>query len=872
MGKDNSSELLDYFDGDEMAAGVWAKKYALRDSDDVMVENTPDDMHRRMAKYFANVEESYEYSEKENVKLKLSEYGYNRHKLDEETIYGLFKDFKYVVPAGSVMSGLGSDIPSSLSNCWVIDGCEDSLEDIFRVCNEQSQLFKRRGGVGFDISKLRPNGAKVNNSAKYSTGAVSFMELFSNVTTTIAQSGRRGALMISMHIEHPDAKEFIEKKQDLTKVTGANVSVQVGDDFMNAVVSDGDFFQRWPIGSDMVFDENAEYGKLIETKDKDGHKAYYRRIKARELWDTLIHCAWNTAEPGIIFKTRHYNYSPDGLYPQFRGTSTNPCGEIFMHEDSCRLIHVNLSSLVEDEYTEKARVDDEKLYEVFYETTRLGDDLVDLEADAIRRILKKISDDGEEEGNEYKLYSRLLTNTLNGRRCGVGFFGLSDMIAKLGLKFDSDESLRVIGNVMRIMFVAEMDSEIDMAITRGTFPKYDAKREKQGNDWYEMLRRDFPTQYERMFKYGRRNVSFGTAAPTGSVAMLARCSSGIEPIFMPFYTRRVKCTNSYDRVDFVDKDGEKFTEYVTVHPTLKQWAVMKYGEDVGTWNEKKWNKAYEHSPWYKSAAGDIDWTKRIRIQAICQERITHSISSTINLPNSVTEAEVSDIYVNAWKNGLKGITVYRDGCRSGVIVSTESKKPSQKKEIRDLIENNTAKRRPKTLDAKIVRFNNKGERWVGIVGVLDGEPYELFTGMLEKLNIPNWVENGVIIKNYDEKEIDGDVKKVSRYDLCYNDKDGYRVCVEGISRIFNSEFWNYGKLISGLLRHHMPIPYIVKVITSLKLDDSTINTWKNGVVRALRRFESSVDVENEKCPECGGRLVRDGGCIHCIDCGYSRCG
>jgi len=863
--------LLDYFNGDEMAANVWLNKYAFKDENGNVLEKTPDDMHKRMAKYFAEVEESYEYKEKENIKLKLSEYGYNRSKLDEEKIYQLFKDFKYVVPGGSVMSGLGSKVPVSLSNCWVIDGCNDSLDDIFRVCNEQSQLFKRRGGVGFDISKLRPNGAKVNNSAKYSTGAVSFMDLFSNVTNTIAQSGRRGALMISIHIEHPDAKEFIEKKQDLTKVTGANISVQVGDDFMNCVLNDDDYYQRWPIDSDFEVDKNAEYDKLIETNDKKGNCVYYRKIKAKELWNTLIHCAWNTAEPGIIFKTRHYNYSPDGLYPQFRGSSTNPCGEIFMHEDSCRLIHVNLSSFIIDEYTNAARVDEEKLYEVFYETTRLGDDLVDLESNAIKKILYKIKNDGDENGNEYKLYSRLLTNTLNGRRCGVGFFGLSDAVAKLGLKFDSKKSLNVIKNIMRIMFVAEMDSEIDMSITRGHFPSYSKDIEMKHNEWYDMLKNEFKHQYERMMRYGRRNVSFGTAAPTGSVAMLARCSSGIEPVFMPFYTRRVKCTNSDDRVDFIDKDGEKFTEYVTVHPTLKQWAERFFNEDLNLWNEKKWNNAYEQSPWYKSIASDIDWKKRVEIQGICQQRITHSISSTVNLPNNVTEEEVSEIYIEAWKNGLKGITVYRDGCRGGIFVSTESKKDNKKKEVMELIENNTAKRRPKTLEAKIIRFNNKGEKWVGIVGVLDNEPYELFTGILEKLNIPNWVENGYIVKNYEYKEIDNELKKVSRYDLCYIDKDGYRVCIEGISRIFNSEFWNYGKLISGLLRHHMPISYIVKVISSLKLDDSTINTWKNGVVRALRKFESSIDVEGEKCPDCGGRLVRDGGCIHCIDCGYSRC-
>lgn len=867
MGK-LSDKLIRYFDGDEMASNVWLQKYAMVDENGIRIEETPDDMHRRMAKYFSEIEEKYEFQNKGDLKLKLSEYGYNRDELTEDKIYSLLKDFKYIVPGGSVMYGLGSKLPVSLSNCWVIKGPEDSIDDIFRVCNEQSQLFKRRGGNGFDISKLRPKGAKVNNSAKYSTGAVSFMELFSNVTNTIAQSGRRGALMISMHIDHPDAEEFIEKKQDLTKVTGANVSVQIGDDFMKAVEADSDCIQRWPIDADFNYEIDCEYNKLYETVDIHGNTCYYKKVKAKELWDKLIHCAWNTAEPGIIFKTNHYEYSPDGVYDEFRGTSTNPCGEIFMHEDSCRLIHVNLSSFVDNEYTENAKVNQEKLYEVFYEATRLGDDLVDLEKDAIEKILKKIEDDGDKNGNEYKLYRRLLDNTLRGRRCGVGFFGLSDMIAKLGLKLDSDESLKVINDVMRVMFIAELDSEVDMAITRGTFPNYNYKKEIAGNRWYNTLKENFTHVYDRMMKYGRRNVSFSTAAPTGSVAMLAHCSSGIEPIFMPFYTRRVKCVSPNDRVDFVDKDGEKFTEYVTVHYPLKYWAQNILQVDVDGLNTKDWQDIYEKSPWYKSTANDIDWVKRVTIQSICQKYITHSISSTVNLPNNVKESEVGEIYLEAWRQGLKGITVYRDGCRSGVIVSTE-KKETQKNQ--PSIENGTARRRPKTLDAKIIRFSNKGDKWVGIIGMLDGKPYELFTGMLDKLNIPNWVDNGYIIKNYDEVEVDGETKKKSRYDLCYEDKDGYRVCIEGISRIFNPEFWNYGKLISGLLRHHMPIPYIVKVISSLKLDDSTINTWKNGVVRVLRKFEDSAEIEGEKCPECGGRLVREGGCIHCVDCGYSKC-
>lgn len=543
------------------------------------------------------------------------------------------------------------------------------------------------------------------------------------------------------------------------------------------------------------------------------------------------------------------------------------CGEIFMHEDSCRLIHVNLSSFIENAFTEKARIDDDKLYEVFYETIRLGDDLVDLEADAIRRILKKIEDDGDKSNNEYKLYERLLGNTLKGRRCGVGFFGLSDAVAKLGYKFDSDEGLKAIEHMMKVMFLAELDSETDMAISRGAFPDFDGNKEKNGNDWYEMVKSIFPNQYTKMMSNGRRNVSFGTAAPTGTVAMLAHCSSGIEPVFMPYYTRRVKCVNKTDRIDFIDRDGEKFTEYVTVHPALKEWAKTKYGE-VNDWNEKQWESAYKKSPWFESTANDIDWIKRVEIQSIVQKYISHSISSTLNLPNNVSEEKVGEIYIESWNMGLKGITVYRDGCRSGVLVSTKKEDETSEK----ICVNNSAKRRPKVLDAKVVRFSNKGDKWVGIVGMLDGKPYELFTGMLDRLNIPSWVEIGTIIKNYEEVEDveNGTQKKVSRYDFCYKDADGFCVCIEGISRIFNPEYWNYGKLISGLLRHNMPISYIAKVISSLKLDDSTINTWKNGVVRALIKFEGEITLD-EKCPECGGRLVRENGCIHCIDCGYSKC-
>ena len=872
-----------YFDGDEMAAATWVKKYSIPTEEGEFTELTPDDMHRRMARLFSEVEDKYEVSLDDSLKLKLSEYGYNRGRMTEEEIYDLFKDFRYIIPAGSVMSGLGNPLPVSLSNCWVIKGPEDSLEDIFRVCNEQSQLMKRRGGVGFDISGLRPNGSIVHNSAKMSTGAASFMDLFSNVTNTISQCGRRGALMLSISISHPDALEFTTKKQDLTKVTGANVSVQIDDEFMKAVENNSDFYQHWPVDSVYMSSEtkkeDMEYGKLYPCAYADNEYSsaiktggYIRRVKAKELWDQIIHCAWNTAEPGILFSSRHHNYSPDSVYSQFRGTSTNPCGEIFMHEDSCRLIHVNLSSVIENPFTDKARIDDEKLYEITYEAMRLADDLVDLEANSIGKILSKIESDGDKGNTEYNLYKRLLENSLAGRRCGLGFLALSDAIAMLGYKYDSDEGMNTVRHIMRVMFKAEMDCQIDMAITRGAFPAFDKNVEKVGNDWYKMLETDFPELAKKNAMYGRRNVSFNTVAPTGTVALMARRSSGIEPVFMPYYTRRVKCMNPTDRVDFVDQNGEKFTEYVVVHPTLKEWAEAKYGSDFSDdWTLSQWEEAYKASPWFGSTAQEIDWKKRVELQSAVQQRITHSISSTVNLPNNVTEEEVSTIYMNAWKSGLKGITVYRDGCRSGVMVSAEKKEEEKPKEVIA-----SAKRRPKSLDCKIFRFSNKGEKWVGVVGMMDGEPYEIFTGMLDKLNIPNWVEEGVIVKNYEmiKDSETGEEKRQSRYDLCYEDKDGYRVCLEGLSRTFNSEYWNYAKLISGLLRHHMSIEYVIKVISTLKLDSSTINTWKNGVIRTLRKFQNSKDDESaggETCPQCGGRLVRDGGCIHCIDCGWSRC-
>lgn len=1014
---------LKYFNGDELAATTWIKKYCLKNNDETFNELNPDDMHKRMAKEFAKVEQSYEHNTDNQKNLKLSEYGYNRGSLNEDSIYNLFKDFKYVIPGGSVMSGLGSPLPVSLSNCWVIDGPNDSIDDIFRVCNEQSQLMKRRGGVGFDISKLRPYGSIVNNSAKTSTGAVSFMDLFSHVTNTIAQAGRRGALMLSINIKHPDAKEFIEKKQDLTKVTGANISVQIDDDFMKCATSENENFyvQRFPI--DVTHEElfgNVPFTMYEPNILYNGQKenTYFKIINAKDLWNDIIHCAWSTAEPGIIFQSNHHDYSPDGVYPSFRGSCTNPCvigdttlltkngfvkirdvvgkeieiwngkewstltpfktsdnekvyevkfsnglelvctkyhkfilqnnvrkelndcivgdkleyftyplieeckeytklltdepieivsikyygeeatycvneplnhsalfngimtaqcGEIYMHEDSCRLIHVNLTSFVDNPFTDNAVINDERLYEITYEAMHLGDDLVDLEANAIRKILNKIEKDGDINNSEYKLYERLLAHTLEGRRCGLGFTGLADMIAMMGLKYDSEASLSIINHVMRLMFIAEMDAQIDMAITRGHFDGQDFKLEQDGNTWYEFLKDNFNNIHQKMMKYGRRNISFNTVAPTGTVSLMAKCSSGIEPIFMPFYTRRRKCMSEGDRVDFVDQVGEKYTEFVVVHPTFEKWAKSHFNElseeTFNEWKEADWTAAYKLSPWYESTANDINWEKRVELQGIVQKYITHSISSTVNLPNNVTEDEVSNIYIKSWKNQLKGITCYRDGCRSGVLVSTKNDSKPEDKTDKVCINNQPVSKRPKEIPCKIFRFSNKGEKWVGVVGLVDDKPYEIFTGILEKLNIPNWVEDGFIVRNKEKRIVDGEEKLMSRYDICYIDKDGYKTCVEGLSRTFNSEYWNYAKLISGLLRHRMPLPYLIKIISSLNLDASNINTWKNGVIRTLRKLNDYNTEEGhyEVCPECGGRLLNENGCYRCLDCGYSKC-
>jgi ribonucleoside-diphosphate reductase alpha chain len=822
-----------YFNGDELAATTWINKYALKTTNGDFLELSPADMHLRMAKEFARIENKYSFNEKQN----LSKYGQKREKLSEEKIFSLFDSFKYVIPQGSIMFGLGNDqVIASLSNCVVVPAVLDSYGGIMYTDQQLVQLFKRRCGVGTDLSNLRPKDTLVSNAAGSTTGAVSFMHRFSFTTREVAQNGRRGALMLTMDVAHPDIEDFVTIKQDLTNVTGANISIRLSDEFMQAVDNNQKYTLRWPIDSD----------KPIISK----------QIEAKKLWDIIVKSAHNTAEPGMIYWDRQHYYSTSSLYPGFENVSTNPCSEIAMQGgDSCRLIAVNLFSFVKNSFTEEAVFDKEKFYEVVYETQRLLDDLVDLELESVDRILHKIDKDPEPEHVkqvEKQTWELLRDNGRIGRRTGLGFTALADAIAALGLKFDTDDSIQAIDEIMRTKLQAEFDSSIDMAIERGKFEVFDAKIEKQ-SEFVQMIEKEFPELFQRMMQFGRRNISISTVAPTGSLSMLAQTSSGVEPVFMLSYKRRRK-VNENDpnaKVSFVDDSGDAFEEFTVYHHKLKQWMKVTGKDKI------------EDSPYAGATAPEIDWKKRIELQALVQKYTTHSISSTINLPSDVSVQKVSDIYLEAWKKGLKGITVYRDGSRSGILVSDKKEEKS--------IESNTVfpEKRPKILEADIIRFMNKDEAWIAVVGLIDNIPYEIFTGKMEDVfNLPDWIEKGWVIKNRDEND-------KSRYDFRFIDKQGYKITIEGLSRSFDKEYWNYAKLISGVLRHGMPMHEVVKLIEGLNLYDDFINTWKNGVVRALKRYiPDGVSPKDKKCPQCGDPdgLVYEEGCLVCKSCGYSKCG
>ena len=825
---------LAYFHGDELAATTWVNKYALRDVAGHLIEQTPIDMHHRMAREFARIERSFEPLPPERKAL-LSDYGRKRHSLDESRILDLFDGFRDVVPQGSVMASLGDPYRlASLSNCVVIPSPLDSYGGILRNDQQLVQLFKRRCGVGFDLSTLRPEGAQVSNAARTSTGAVSFMERFSNTTREVAQKGRRGALMLTMDIAHPDVERFITVKQDLAKVTGANVSVRVSDEFMRAVDSDGDFTLRWP----------------VEAKEPE----VTRVVRARELWDTLITCAHGTAEPGVIFWDRQHLYSTSSVYPGFRNESTNPCSEIAMQGgDSCRLIAINLYSFVTDAFTPKARFDHERLAKVTYEAQRLMDDLVELELEAVDRILAKVEDDPEPDAIkrvERETWELLRDTGRKGRRTGLGFTGLADALAGLNLKYDSDAALIATEDIMRTKCRAEFDCSIDMAIERGAFIGFDPAIERT-SEFTTMLKEELPDVHARMMTHGRRNISISTVAPTGTLSLLTRTSSGIEPVYMLGYTRRRKVVSGDQKakVSFTDELGDQWEEFTVHHPRVLDWMNASGKSDTA------------ESPYAGATANDIDWHKRVRLQSVVQKYTTHSISSTINLPSTATVEEVGGIYLEAWKEGLKGITVYRDGSRNGVLVA-------EKKDT--TAEQHAHVSRPERLEADVLRFHNETEPWIAVVGLLDGKPYEIFTGKANGgFELPKWVTKGWVVKRKDAK------RGKNIYDLEYADADDYRVTVQGLSRTFNPEFWNYAILISGMLRQGMPLPNVADVVANLNLYDATLNTWKNGVVRALARYiPDGTKASGRKCPECGDAdgLYYEEGCLKCKSCGQSKCG
>lgn len=829
----------EYFKGDTLAANVWMNKYALKDSDGNLYELTPDDMHQRLASEIARIEKKYP------------------NPATEAEIFEVLKDFKYIVPQGSPMAGIGNNFQvSSLSNCFVIgnDGPSDSYGGIMKIDQEQVQLMKRRGGVGHDLSHIRPTGSPVKNSALTSTGVVPFMERYSNSTREVAQDGRRGALMLSISVKHPDAEKFIDAKMELGKVTGANVSVRITDEFMEAVRDNTTFRQQYPIGSDKPI--------------------YVQDIDARKLWDKLIHNAWASAEPGILFWDTIIKESIPDVYADlgFKTLSTNPCGEIpLCAYDSCRLLAINLYSYVDQPFTASASFNVELFSKHARMAQRIMDDIVDLEIEKVDAIIAKIQADPESievKGVELRLWQNIRKKALQGRRTGIGITAEGDMLAALGIRYGSAEAISFSTEVHRLLALEVYRSSVDMAEERGAFEVFNAEREKN-NPFITRIRESAPRLYDKMSRVGRRNISMLTIAPTGSVSICTQTTSGIEPVFMVSYKRRRK-VNPNDRnvtVSFVDEVGDAWEEYNVFHPKFETWlAANGYDvKEVKGFTDARLQEIIALSPYYKATSNDIDWVSKVKMQGDIQKWVDHSISVTVNVPNDVSEELVSDIYRTAWESGCKGMTIYRDGSRSGVLVSADDKK-SQDASGDDFKET-TAPQRPRRIEADVVRFQNNYEKWMAVVGKINGKPYEIFTGKADDFFLPPWVENGWVIreKNKNEK---------ARYDFQFEDKQGYKVTIEGLSRSFNKEYWNYAKLISGILRHGMPLPYAIELVQNLTLDEDSINTWKNGVVRALKRYiPDGTQAEGKLCPECGDTksLVYQDGCLTCKSCGYSKC-
>lgn len=834
-----------YFEGDELAARVWATKYALKDSQGNYFELTPDDMHRRIAREIARIEKKY------------------KNPMDEQLLFDLMSHFRYLVPQGSPMAGIGNNLQvGSLSNCFVIGlkGEPDSYGGIIKIDEEQVQLMKRRGGVGHDLSHLRPKGAEVKNSALTSTGLVPFMERYSNSTREVAQDGRRGALMLTVSVKHPDSEAFVDAKMTEGKITGANVSLKIDDAFMQAAIEGKEYTQQYPI--------HAEKPK------------YTQKIDATTFWNKIIHNAWQSAEPGVLFWDTIIRESLPDCYADlgFKTVSTNPCGEIpLCPYDSCRLLAINLYSYVENPFTPNAKFNFSKFKEHVMYAQRMMDDIIDLEMEKIETIIAKIEADPETDevkATELNLWKKIKDKTSQGRRTGVGTTAEGDMIAAMGLTYGTEEATKFSVEVHKTLALAAYRSSVMLASERGAFPVFDYKREVN-NPFMNRLKEADPVLYELMVKYGRRNIACLTIAPTGTTSILTQTTSGIEPVFLPVYKRRRK-VNANDkevRVDFVDESGDAFEEYVVYHPKFITWMNINGIEVKDNYTQEQIDEIVAKSPYYKATSNDVDWLNKVKMQGAVQKWVDHSISVTINLPNDVSEDMVNKLYVEAWKSGCKGCTVYRDGSRSGVLISlkNEKKKTTENAVPSPADENGfVTHKRPIELDADVVRFQNNKEKWIAFIGLIDGKPYEIFTGIAdddEGIFCPKSVSKGTIIKVIDENG-------QKRYDFQFVNKRGFKTTIEGLSEKFNPEFWNYAKLISGVLRYRMPIAQVLKLVGSLELDNQSINTWKVGVERALKKYlPNGEKASGQTCPNCGQEsLVYQEGCLICTNCGTSRCG
>lgn len=827
----------EYFKDDDLAATVWVNKYALKDSAGNLYEKDPSDMHHRIASEIARIERNYP------------------NPMSEEEVYGLLDNFRYIVPQGSPMSGIGNTFQvGSLSNCFVIglDGTPDSYGGIIKIDEEQVQLMKRRGGVGHDLSHIRPKGTAVKNSALTSTGIVPFMERYSNSTREVAQDGRRGALMLSVSIKHPESEDFIDAKMETGKITGANVSVRIDDKFMQAAMDGSKYVQQFPVDSDDP--------KMV------------KEIDARRLWEKIIHNAWQSAEPGVLFWDTITRESVPDCYADlgFRTISTNPCGEIpLCPYDSCRLLAINLYSYVKNPFTAQAEFDFDLFKQHVGKAQRIMDDIIDLEMEKIDAILAKVETDPETEEvkqTEKHLWQKIRTKTLKGRRTGVGTTGEGDMLAAMGLRYGTEEATSFSESVHRTLTLAAYSSSVDLAAERGAFEIYDAGREA-ANPFINRICEADPSIYDRMMQHGRRNIACLTIAPTGTVSLMTRTTSGIEPVFMPVYKRRRKVNPSdvNARVDYTDETGDAFEEYIVYHPKFVDWMRINGIEVKQDYTQEEIDNLVKQSPYYKATANDVDWLEKVRMQGRVQKWVDHSISVTINLPADVSEELVANLYLEAWKCGCKGCTVYRDGCRSGVLVAMEKKPEPQ---AQTLVPH--AHKRPAELEADVVRFQNNKEKWIAFVGLMDGKPYEIFTGLADDedgIFCPKSVTRGKIIRAVDENG-------VKRYDFQFINKRGYKTTIEGLSDKFNPEYWNYAKLISGVLRYGMPIDQVLKLVGGLELNSQSINTWKMGVERALKRYlPDGTKASGQKCPHCGNEtLVYQEGCLICTSCGTSKCG